>query len=223
MDIPMLTEEEWAVVSPHLSNAIEQISTYRKVHGCSLEEATRRGLADALDAYARLTGFNETNPNALWHHRLSLYGPPCHACGKPLRTPQAQYCAMCSAHALPADTVGLTAVATMHDDPVAKKELIRALISDGCARELLDLLRGLSPFCEPPSPGAIELAPIEEIRLVAAARNHLAFIAEFGSERAHVITDDGAHHFASPQKFQKWLEIGAPGLTLAEVSALSLS
>jgi len=97
----MLTEEEWAALSPHLDHSVEQIMRYRKEHGCSLQEATQKGLGSALDVFERLTGFKETNPNALWHHRLSIYGPPCHVCGKPLRTPQARYCAMCSAPALP--------------------------------------------------------------------------------------------------------------------------
>jgi len=50
-----------------------------------------------LDEYNRLTGFRETNPNAVWHHRISLYGPPCGSCGKPLRTPVATFCAACGA------------------------------------------------------------------------------------------------------------------------------
>jgi hypothetical protein len=36
-----------------------------------------------LDEYERITGFRETNPNAVYHHRLSLYGSRCAACGKP--------------------------------------------------------------------------------------------------------------------------------------------
>ena len=107
MDIPMLTEEEWATISPHLSDSIEQIKRYREEHGGSLQEATQKGLGSALDVYQHLTGFKETNPNALWHHRLSIYGAPCHACGKPLRTPHARYCAMCSAPALPVVTQGV--------------------------------------------------------------------------------------------------------------------
>ena len=94
----MLTEEEWAVVSPHLSNGVEQIKRYMAEHGCSLKEARAKGFGrEALARYGKLTGFMETNADALFHHRLSVYGPPCHVCGKPLRTPQAKYCAMCSA------------------------------------------------------------------------------------------------------------------------------
>ena len=48
-----------------------------------------------LDEYNRITGFGETNVNAVWHHRLSLYGPPCAVCSKPLRSPRARRCAEC--------------------------------------------------------------------------------------------------------------------------------
>jgi hypothetical protein len=97
MDMPMLTEEEWAEVSPHLVSTFEEIKRYREEHGCSLAEATAKGFGSkALATYEALTGFKETNPNALYHHRLALYGPECPECGKPLRTPQARYCAMCS-------------------------------------------------------------------------------------------------------------------------------
>jgi hypothetical protein len=93
----MLTEEEWKTISPLLSNGVAQIKAYRELHACSLAEATSKGFGRAaLDAYENLTGFKETNANALFHHRLSLYGPICRSCGKPLRTPQARFCATCS-------------------------------------------------------------------------------------------------------------------------------
>jgi hypothetical protein len=43
-----------------------------------------RMFAPALRGYERITGFRETNPNVLYHHVLSKYGPPCANCGKPL-------------------------------------------------------------------------------------------------------------------------------------------
>jgi hypothetical protein len=48
-----------------------------------------------LREYERITGFCETNPNAIYHHVLSKYGPPCLKCGKPLRTPKAKICGAC--------------------------------------------------------------------------------------------------------------------------------
>jgi hypothetical protein len=98
MDLPMLTDDEYERLSPHLSNAIREIQSYRQQHGCSLAEARANAYgARALEIYRDLTGFQETNVDALFHHRLSVYGPPCHACGKLLRTPQARWCAECGA------------------------------------------------------------------------------------------------------------------------------
>jgi hypothetical protein len=97
MDMPMLAEDEWSLLEPHLLNMVAHIKRYREEHGCSLAEAQQGAGKDALALYEKLTGFRESNVNALHHHRLSIYGPPCHACGKPLRTPQSRYCAMCSA------------------------------------------------------------------------------------------------------------------------------
>ncbi|GAB3635234.1 hypothetical protein GCM10027422_08240 [Hymenobacter arcticus] len=48
-----------------------------------------------LEMYRLLTGFEETNPNAVRHHIVELYGPPCPQCHKPLRTLKARFCAAC--------------------------------------------------------------------------------------------------------------------------------
>lgn len=48
-----------------------------------------------LEMYRLLTGFEETNPNAVFHHSTAQFGPPCPQCLKPLRTPQARYCPQC--------------------------------------------------------------------------------------------------------------------------------
>jgi hypothetical protein len=52
----------------------------------------REQLAPVLEEYNRVTGSCETNVNAVYHHKLSMYGPPCAKCGKPLRTPRARLC-----------------------------------------------------------------------------------------------------------------------------------
>ena len=60
-----------------------------------LESAVARRLQPMLEMYRLLTGFVETNPNAVWHHKIDEYGPPCSQCHKPLRTSEARFCAAC--------------------------------------------------------------------------------------------------------------------------------
>jgi hypothetical protein len=48
-----------------------------------------------LDYYKEVTSWDETVPNAIMHHRIAQYGPPCEKCGKPYRTPKASFCAAC--------------------------------------------------------------------------------------------------------------------------------
>lgn len=80
----MLEEQEWKMVVPHLTNALEQIMRYREEHGVSLAEAREKGYGQqAMRVYEMLTGHQASCADALWHHRISIYGPPCSACGKP--------------------------------------------------------------------------------------------------------------------------------------------
>jgi hypothetical protein len=92
----MLDEVEFAEVENLYRNALRlekkvQEQPDHPMRGRTLAELYR----PLLDAYERMTGFTETNPKAIMHHRLALYGPPCVDCGKPLRTPLARRCMAC--------------------------------------------------------------------------------------------------------------------------------
>jgi hypothetical protein len=96
MMLPMLTDQEWEQIGALLSEMTSHVQSYRERTGATLPEALRRGFEEpALAKYRELTGFEETNVNALWHHRLSGHGPPCRHCGKLLRTAVARRCYEC--------------------------------------------------------------------------------------------------------------------------------
>ena len=84
MEIPMLDEDEFTIASKLYSDAFKKT-------GMTIEER----FVPLLDYYEKVTGFKETVPNAIMHHRISQYGSECENCGKPYRTPQATYCADC--------------------------------------------------------------------------------------------------------------------------------
>jgi hypothetical protein len=92
----MLDEVEYAEVSRLYSEGIRATKEFRGRWGIPLKDAS---IIDRFkpvrDAYERITCIKETNENAIMHHRLSKYGPPCKHCGKPLRTPNAKLCAGC--------------------------------------------------------------------------------------------------------------------------------
>jgi hypothetical protein len=96
IDVPMLDEAEWAQVHRLLTDTIQNIQQYRRATGASLLDAKSQDWGRAArDKFLELTGFVETNENAVWHHRMSLFGPPCVHCGKLLRTKSARVCAEC--------------------------------------------------------------------------------------------------------------------------------
>tara|TARA_R110002050_G_C8657940_1_gene490836 strand:+ start:346 stop:648 length:303 start_codon:yes stop_codon:yes gene_type:complete len=86
MEIPMLDEEEYAIAHKLYGKAFE-----RRESGTTREQRFK----PMLDYYKEVTGFEETEPNAIMHHRIAQYGPPCENCGKPYRTPKASFCAAC--------------------------------------------------------------------------------------------------------------------------------
>ena len=99
LELPMLEEHEWSSFGVLLHSGLGNVKQFRAETGKSLAGVPLAEIyRPALDEYERITGFKETNPNALFHHRVSLYGPPCSACGKPLRTPSATKCVECGLH-----------------------------------------------------------------------------------------------------------------------------
>ena len=92
----MLDEEEYAEVSRLYSQGIRAMKEFRGTWGIPLENASIQERFEPVRIqYERITGMKESNENAIMHHRISLYGPPCKHCKKPLRTPKAKLCAAC--------------------------------------------------------------------------------------------------------------------------------
>lgn len=74
-----------------------EFETVRRLYAAAFDSpGDRDARFDAVRAeYLRLTGFAESNHNAIMHHAVELYGPACCSCDKPLRTPAARQCAAC--------------------------------------------------------------------------------------------------------------------------------
>lgn len=97
-DMAMLEDAEWAQIEPLLQYYVAKVKEARN-DNIPFEKANKLGFdRPALELFYRLTGFREANIMNIWHHRTSLYGPPCVECGKPLRTPKARLCASCGAY-----------------------------------------------------------------------------------------------------------------------------
>jgi len=95
-EVPMLDEDEYEFLARVHRKCTADVKAYREVHSAPLDKTPRSGLMKpVLDEYRRLTRAVETDPDHVLKHRLSLYGPPCQACGLPLRTPKAKVCASC--------------------------------------------------------------------------------------------------------------------------------
>lgn len=90
----MLDENEWIEIDELTRQAFSATEEFRQkydLENYSIDERFR----PMRQKYQEITGFEETNHLAILHHRISIYGEPCENCGKPLRTPQANFCAAC--------------------------------------------------------------------------------------------------------------------------------
>jgi len=96
MELPMLEEKEFAIVAKLYSECMQGAKTMRTKNDSPLNETPISALFKPVrEAYFQMTGMDESNEKAIMHHRISLFGPACDYCGKPLRTPRASFCAAC--------------------------------------------------------------------------------------------------------------------------------
>lgn len=94
--MPMLDEDEYAGIARLYSEAMRATREFRLRWGVPLVNASMEERFEPVRTqYERLTGMVESNHNAILHHRISLYGPPCKRCQKPLRSPNAKVCGAC--------------------------------------------------------------------------------------------------------------------------------
>jgi hypothetical protein len=97
-EMPMLDEVEYAEALTLYGEGIRATKEFRERWQIPLLDTLREAqFRPLLDTYERMTGMRESNPAAIMHHRIALYGPPCRRCQKPLRTPQAKLCGSCIA------------------------------------------------------------------------------------------------------------------------------
>jgi len=87
----MLDDSEWAQIEPLMHRTIGDARRARR--------ATEADGSAARARFHEITGYDESHVGSIWHHKLSLYGPPCARCGRLLRTPAAHFCSNCGAAA----------------------------------------------------------------------------------------------------------------------------
>lgn len=94
MDVPMFDSEEFERIHEKLSECMRSVGDARR-RGISTTGGMDAVFAPFRELHEEMTGWPDMHHNAVWHHRLSMLGPDCPGCGKPLRTPRAKLCPMC--------------------------------------------------------------------------------------------------------------------------------
>ena len=94
--MPMLDETEYAVVHRLYMQSIQGVKELRRKTGIALQDPSVHDLYRPVrERYEQITGMQDCHQDAILHHRISLYGPPCERCKKPLRRPRAKMCGAC--------------------------------------------------------------------------------------------------------------------------------
>ena len=97
MDVPMLDENEFTEIEQLYMQGGRQAKRLMLETGAS-SDYVQKCFEPVQREYERLSGLADCNPHIIiMHHRLSLLGPPCRVCGKPLRSPEAKRCVECGA------------------------------------------------------------------------------------------------------------------------------
>lgn len=103
-NVPMLTDAEWDVLL-HARDAGDRWPAILDGVGADdvghpIRRPTELSLLGMRNAwwqqgYRFFTGREESDAAVVLHHRTAVHGPPCAACGQPLRTPLADACVAC--------------------------------------------------------------------------------------------------------------------------------
>ena len=95
-EMPILDEDEYAEIARLYKESTLAVKEYRRRWDASLADTPLSELfAPVCAEFERITGVKEPSENTIMHHRISLYGPPCKRCHKPLRSPNARICGAC--------------------------------------------------------------------------------------------------------------------------------
>ncbi len=92
----MLDEEEFAGIARLHKESSLVVKDFRRTFGTLLVNVPLHEIYEPVRThYERITGIKESNHDEILMHRVSLYGPLCKRCQKPLRTPRAKVCGAC--------------------------------------------------------------------------------------------------------------------------------
>ena len=97
-----------------------------------------------------------------------------------------------------------------------KVEAIRRLISVGRARDVLAFVEGDSSYISSECGGAPQEPEYRRMWILVV--HHLRFISAYGSNSPGK-TKDGKYLTGFPQEFDRWLQIGAPGISSGDLAA----
>ena len=95
-------------------------------------------------------------------------------------------------------------------------KIVKALIDNGRAEQLNELIIGTSKYCVEEPADAVPIND-ENRKFWQLTMNHLHFISKHGQEK-NSMEIDGYYECAYPDEFEKWMELGCPGLSQIELN-----